>query len=454
MAKPRRALRKRLVALTTPIFVETLLIMMLGVVDTIMLGLYADRAVAAVGVVNQLLFLVFLAFGVTTAGTTVLCSQYIGARQREGFLQAVGVSLVFNALLGGIVSLLLYHDSTTLLLFMDLQPELIPDAQSYMQIVGGGAVLQAVALTLSAVLRSAGLAVWPMWATLIMNLLNGVGNYGLIFGALGLPEMGVEGAAISTVCSRAVCMVILLVVLFRTAVPALPVRLFRPFPTDKLRNLLRIGLPSAGEQVSYCLSQVVITYFINMLGTNALTARTYSVNLVMLSFLFSLALGQGGSICIGHLVGEGRKNAAYVLGLYCLKLSLIITVCMSVATALAGRAIIPLLTANAEVIEMVGLVLLIDVVLEVGRAVNILFVNSLRATGDAAYPFWVGVVVMWVMATGMGYVFGITLGLGLAGMWLAFLLDENIRAVILFRRWKSRRWESKALVRRTSVEKT
>lgn len=432
----RHILHRRLAGLTAPIFMETLLVMLLGVADTIMLGLYADRAVAAVGVVNQLLFLVFLIFGVTTAGTTVVCSQFLGARNREAFLQTVGVSLALNSLLGVLVSALLYRQGHILLKLMDLQPELMVDANAYIILVGGGAFLQAIALTFSAVLRSANRAVWPMWSALAMNLFNIAGNYALIFGNFGFPELGVTGAAISTVTSRFLCALLLCFITFRSVVPSLRLRLFRPFPTDKLRALLHIGLPSAGEQVSYCLSQVIITYFINMLGTDALIARSYSINLVMPSYLFSLALGQGGAICIGHLVGGGHRQAAFVLGRFCLRITLSVTIVMSILTALVGWQIIPFLSANPNVISMVSIVLIIDVFLEIGRSVNILFVNALRAIGDALYPFWVGVVVMWSMATGMGYVLGIPLGYGLPGMWVAFTLDECIRAVIFTLRWQ------------------
>lgn len=438
----RHAMHRRLAGLATPIFIETLLIMMLGVADTIMLGLYADKAVAAVGVVNQLLFLIFLAFGVATTGTTVICSQFLGGRQRDGFLQTVGVSLLFNAALGISVSALLYYHSHFFLQLMDLQPELMEDAGLYMLIVGGGAFLQAIALTFSAILRSANLAVWPMWATLFMNIMNVIGNYCLIFGNFGLPELGVTGAAFSTVTSRVVCVLILCFITFRTAVPSLPLRLFRPFPWDKLKAVLGIGVPSAGEQMSYCLTQVVITYCINMLGTDALAARTYSANLVMISYLFSLALGQAAAICIGHLVGGGHRHAAYVLGMNCLRITVVVSGIMAVFTAVLGRELIPHLTSNPAVIASVSTILLIDIVLEFGRSVNILFVNSLRAIGDAVYPFWVGVVVMWSMAAGMGYVLGLGLGFGLAGMWWAFTMDESVRALIFIRRWS--KWGGKS----------
>jgi Na+-driven multidrug efflux pump len=90
--------------------------------------------------------------------------------------------------------------------------------------------------------------------------------------------------------------------------------------------------------------------------------------------------------------------------------------------------------------------LVVDVLLEVGRTSNIFAGSTLRATGDTVYPFVVGVVFQWSVAVGLAYVLGIPLGLGLVGMWIGFALDENIRGVILLRRWRSGRWRSKGFV--------
>lgn len=443
----RRSLKTRLANLTAPIFIETLLIMLLGAVDTIMLSQYSDNTVAAVGVVNQLLNLVFLIFGVTTAGTSVLCSQYLGAGQHKNMLQVVGLSILFNTAIGLVCSAFLFFGAHGMLSLMELRPELINDGLSYMEIVGGGAFLQAISLTLSAVLRSANKAYYPMVVTLIINIVNIFGNYALIFGKFGFPQMGVEGAAISTTVSRTVAMLLLFGILFAKLIRRIPLSYFKPFPVDKFKNLMAIGLPSAGEQISYSFSQVVITYFINMLGNEALTARTYAMNIIMFTYLFSMSLGQGGGICIGHLIGEHKNRAALILGRYCLKWSIIISIGMAVFSAAMGKTIVGLLTSNPEIIRMTVTVLMIDIVLELGRAVNIFCVYALRSAGNANYPFIVGLIVMWSCAVGGSYLFGITLGWGLAGMWWAFTLDENIRAVILSRRWNSRKWERYSFVK-------
>ena len=274
-----------------------------------------------------------------------------------------------------------------------------------------------------------------------------IGNYSLIFGKFGCPELGVEGAAISTAFSRGVSMVILFVILFRKHIHRFPLAYFRPFPFIELKNLMRVGLPSAGEQLSYSSSQVVITFFINMLGVEALATRTYCVNIIMFVYLFSISMAQGGAICIGHLIGEKKPHAAFLLGKYVMKKSVMITLILSGIIAASGHAILSWLTSNPEIIRMGVIVLLIDVVLEIGRPINIFATNALRAAGDVNYPFYVGLVVMWSVAVGIGYLFGIYWAWGICGMWVAFALDENIRGIIFVRRWYGMKWVNKSFVR-------
>lgn len=445
--RPRKIIRRQLFSLASPIFIETLLIMFTGATDVFMLSRYSDETVAAGGVVNQLLNLVFILYGITTLGTSVLCSQYLGAKQKKNVAQVIGISLLVNLIMGGIVSVGLWLFAAPSLKLMGLDDNLVGYGVSYMTLVGGFSFLQSLAMTLSAILRSHNKAYYPMFVTLLINIINVVGNYFLIFGNFGAPRLGITGAGISTVISRTVAVILLAYLLFRKVAPVPPLKYFKPFPWDKIKNLLLVGLPAAGEQVSYNLSQVVITYLSVMMGNAALTARTYAMSIVMFSYVFSLAIGNGAAIAIGHLVGADKGNAAFSLEKYSIRLALWVTVFVSVLTALAGTDIFKLLSSNPEVIRLGAMVLYIDVVLEIGRAVNITSVDSLIAAGDVMYPFVTGIIVMWLVATLLSYVLGIWWGWGLNGIWLAMALDENIRAVIFERRWKSRKWMSKGFTR-------
>jgi Na+-driven multidrug efflux pump len=282
-----------------------------------------------------------------------------------------------------------------------------------------------------------------MVVTAVVNVVNIVGNYALIFGRLGCPQMGVDGAAIATAVSRAVATVLLGVIHFRGHIGTFPLRYFVPVPWRELRNLLFIGIPAMSENISYNLSQVVVTYFINHISNEALATRTYCANIIMFVYLFCLSITQGGDILVGHLVGQRHHQAAYLLGNYFFRWSMVITLTGSALLALVGRDILAAFTDNPDIIAMGTWVFVVDWFLEIGRTSNIFATSTLRATGDAYYPLMIAIIFNWTVAVGLSYVIGIPLGFGLIGMWIAFALDENIRGVILMRRWRSGKWRTK-----------
>ena len=441
------SLKRQLKLLTVPVFIEMALVMMLGAVDTVMLSRYSDNSVAAVGLDNQLISLVFLVYQFFSMGAAILCAQYIGAGLRKRLVQVVGMALTVNLMLGLTVSALLFLYAEQLLQLMGLRPELMDDGLVYLRLTGALSFFQALSLTFSASLRSADKVVYPMVVTGIVNVVNILGNYALIFGHWGCPQLGVEGAAIATAASRAIATLLLAVIHFKVHIPRFPLHYFRPIPWQELKNLLHIGIPAMSENISYSLSQVVITFFINQISNEALAARTYCHNMIMFVYLFCISITQGGDILVGHLVGQRRHQAAYVLGNYFFRWSMVITVTGSILLALTGRSILSAFTDNTEIITMGVWVLVIDVFLEVGRTANIFAVGTLRATGDVVYPVIIGIIFQWSIAVGLSYVIGIPLGYGLVGMWIGFALDENIRGIILMRRWRSGKWKTKGFVK-------
>ena len=440
------SLKRQLKVLTIPVFIEIALVMLLGAVDTVMLSRYSDNSVAAVGLDNQLIMLVFLVYQFFSMGAAILCAQYIGAGLRKRLVQVVGMALVVNLMLGLTVSALLFFFAEDLLLLMGLRPELMDDGLVYLRLTGALSFFQALSLTFSASLRSADKVIYPMVVTGIVNVVNIFGNYALIFGHWGCPQLGVEGAAIATAASRGVSMLLLAIIHFKVHIPRFPLHYFRPMPWQELRNLLRIGIPAMSENISYSLSQIVVTFFINQISNEALATRTYCYNMIMFVYLFCVSITQGGDILVGHLVGQRRHQAAYILGNYFFRASMIVTLTGSILLAIMGRSILSAFTDNQEIITMGVWVLIIDVFLEIGRNSNIFAGSTLRATGDTVYPFVVGIIFQWTVAVGVSYVIGIPLGYGLVGMWIGFALDESIRGVILVRRWRSGKWRTKGFV--------
>ncbi|MBM7579779.1 MATE family efflux transporter [Jeotgalibacillus terrae] len=435
--------RLTLFALTWPIFIEISLHMLMGNADTLMLSQYSDDSVAAVGISNQILALIIVMFGFVATGTSILVAQYLGAEKNKSAAEIAVVSIAANLVFSLILSLLLFIFDDKILLLMDLPPELLPEATVYLQIVGGLSFIQAVIMTLGAVLRSYSFTKDAMYVTLGMNILNVAGNYIVIFGAFGFPVLGVEGVAYSTVISRFIGLIVLFILLIKRIDGGLPfVSLFK-LPVSHLKNLLKIGIPSAGEQLSYNASQLVITAFIASLGTEAITTRVYTLNIMMFIFLFAISIGQGTQILIGHMVGAGKYEEAYQRGIKSLRIAIMISFGMALLFSVFSETLLGIFTANEDILFLGSILIYLTIILEPGRSFNLVVINSLRAAGDVKFPVYIGILSMWGVAVLFAYLLGIVFGLGLIGIWIAFILDEWLRGILMLRRWRSKGWIEK-----------
>ncbi|TMW71509.1 MATE family efflux transporter [Alteribacter natronophilus] len=431
-----------LFALTWPIFIEIFLHMLMGNADTLMLSQYDDQAVAAVGVANQIMSVIIVMFGFVAMGTAILIAQYLGARQEREAGRIAVVSLAANLVFGLALSLILFGFAPQILGAMNLPPELMNMALVYLRIVGGFAFVQALIMTAGAIVKSHGFTKDVMWVTLGMNVLNVIGNYLLIFGPGPFPSLGAQGVAISTAGSRTIGFIVLGFLLYRRVNGELPfAAVFRSFPKPEIQQLLKIGIPSAGEHLSYNMSQFVITIFIAAMGTAELTARVYVTNIMMFILLFAVAIGQGTQIIVGHLVGEGKYREAYERCMKSLWIGMGLSIGAASLFAVFREPILSIFTDNPDIIEIGGILLLLTIILEPGRTFNLIVINCLRAAGDVRFPVYIGILSMWGVSVTISYTAGLVFGLGLIGVWLSFIADEWLRGLLMLRRWKGRKWE-------------
>lgn len=429
-----------LFALTWPIFIEISLYMLMGSADTLMLSQYSDNSVAAVGVSNQLLNLLIVMFSFITTGTTIVIAQLLGAGRKQEATQVAYVSLGTNFLISFVISLLMFVLAVPILTMMGLSSELMPDATVFLQIVGLLSFIQALIMTYSAILKSYGFTRDTMYVTIGMNLLNVAGNYLVIFGPFGFPVLGVMGVALSTSFARLIGLTaMILIVRHRIGLQFSFKQMFYIQRTH-LKKLLKIGIPSAGEQLSYNGSQMIITLFITFMGTQALAAKVYTQNLMMFIMLFGAAISQGTQILIGRLIGAKEFDAAYRRCMKSLYWAIAISLLSSTALSLSSTHLLTFFTSNSEIIQIASLLLILTIVLEPGRSFNMVIINSLRAAGDAKFPVYMAMISMWGIGLPIAYLLGIQLEMGLIGVWISFIVDEWVRGIFMYRRWRSRVW--------------
>ncbi|ACB77035.1 MATE family efflux transporter [Opitutus terrae] len=435
-----RAQPKNLLSIAWPIFIEQALRILVGTVDVFMVSHISDGAVAALGVAHQIVILFLIVFNFIAIGASVVITHHLGARDRAGADHIATTAISVNTWMGVAVSLCVFAFAAPMLRLMQLPGDLMPFAVPFLTLMGGTLFMESMNMSISAVLRAHHHTRDAMLVTLGQNIINFLAVCTALFGWFGFPKMGVLGVALASVFSRCCACIALWILLdYRTKL-RLRARNFLEISRQRVRRILHIGLPAAGEHLSYWLALMVVTSFIARLGGEALAIQSYTLQVQRLVMVFSVALGLGTEILIGHMVGAGDFERAYHELLKSLRLGFTIAIGAAIVVALAAPAIVHVFTPTADIIAGAALLLRLSVLIEPGRVFNIVVINSLRATGDARFPVQIGAVCMWFIWVPLAWLLGLKLGFGLVGFWISMAVDEWLRGIIMYRRWKLRQW--------------
>ena len=438
--------------LAGPMFFEMFLNILVNNVDTLMLSHYSENAVGAVGNANQVMGLIILMLNIIATATGVVVSQYLGAKRYDKMNMIYTLVLVVNLIFGILLSGLMVVLKVPAMTLIGVSAEMMPDAVTYITLVGGTMFLQAGYSVMSQILRCNGHAKVGLYISIAMNIINIVGNYVCLYGPLKFLNLGVVGVAIPTVLARAVALLVAICVFYKYKLGKFSLKLLNPFPFKMLVQMIRIGLPSAGESMSYNMYQMVLLSFVNSLGNDAVNARVYCNSLISMANVFSNSVAMATQIVTGHLVGAGNEDGDYKRVWSSLKMSLPITIGLSGVNWLLSPFSLRLFTDNEHIIQIAFWVMLVDILLEVGRCLNMTFVCSLKASGDYVFPLVVGLITMWGLGVTVGYGAGIVAGIGVAGIFLGTAADECIRGLIVMGRWKSGKWRGKSIVQKQVSE--
>lgn len=438
--------KKNLISLIIPIFFELLLVTIVGNIDTIMLGYYSDEAVGAIGGITQLLNIQNVIFSFINMATAILTAQFLGAKDYKRVKQVISVSLVLNVLLGLILGGIYLFFWESLLQKINLPGELIGIGKYYFQMVGGLCILQGIILSCGAILKSHGRPTETLIINVGVNILNIIGNAFFIFGWLGMPVLGPTGVGISTVISRGIGCVAAFYMMCKYCNFTFKKKYIKPFPFKIVKNILSIGFPTAGEHLAWNVGQLMIVAMVNTMGTTIIASRTYLMLISSFTMTLSIALGQGTAIQVGHLVGAGEIKEVYHKCLKSLKIALIFAFVTTSLVFLFRKPIMSIFTTNPDILKASLKIFPLMILLEMGRVFNIVIINSLHAAGDIKFPMFMGITCVFAVAVLFSYLFGISLGWGLAGIWLANAMDEWIRGLAMYFRWKSKKWQNKSFV--------
>ena len=421
---------------------QSLISSLVNTVDTLMIGQLGDLELSAVGLVNQVYFIVTLITSGTISGATIFLAQFYGKQNWKGMRQAsalasivvIGVTALF-ALIG-----ILFPD--VLLRFFSQEDELIQEAARYFRVVAWSYIQAGLSLVMAMILRNVGKPVFPLAVTCIAIMTNVVGNYILIFGHFGVPTMGVVGAAIATVIARCAEFAILAVVLYTRC------RQYAPRPADfiyiprpLIRQYVKIALPVTVSEA--CWSTGIAFYsvvYYHMGYVYGAAVNIVKVVEQMLTCAFK-GTGQAAAIILGNLLGQGREETAVFCSSRMARYNVIAGACVGVLLIAGAGPFLSLYAVSDTVKDIASLMMVyLACIMPVKGYTWMHITSTLRAGGDTKACMIIDNVTVWCFSLPLAFLTGYILNLNIEIVYLCVVLDDVVKAILVHQRVHSRKW--------------
>lgn len=430
----------RLFSLTWPLLVELLLGMTVGIAGTAMAARMSDTSGAAFALAHHIFGTLFLVFRIVGAGVGVVLTQALGAGRRDAADRVARAVLGASTWIGLAVALPAAVGAPGLLRLMNAPAEVLPLAAPLLIALAPAMLLDAWNASMTAVMRAHLRARDTLAVMVAMQITHLLLMGPLMFGFGPLPALGLVGYAVAVIVARLLAIALHLW-LWRARLGLRPLwsdawRLRR----SELAAVAHIGLPGAAENIAYRLAYMVSVAVVGSLGAVALSTHAYTMQIVMVVLLFGLSTGLSVEILVGRHIGAGCLHEAHTLVRRAMARGLPASVVAATLAALSAPWTLRLFTQDPQIIRAGTVLLWWTVLLEPGRTFNLVVINALRATGDARFPVVAGAASMVVVLAGGSWLLGSHFGLGLVGVWIAYIADEWLRGLIMWRRWATLAW--------------
>ncbi len=427
--------------LAWPVILENLFQTALGTASMIMVADLGAAAVAGVGTATQILFVLQAAFGAVTTGTTVLIARAIGAGQDDEANLITKQSLVLGTILAAVLGLIGYLYSDSLIRMLGAEPDVVALGGGYLRITMVSGLVLLGMFVISGALRGAGDTRTPMVVTGLINVINVAVAYLLIFGELGLPALGVDGAAWAAAISRAIGVAILLWLLVRGK-GVLNIRgLDGWLPNTSIYvRITRLGTPSMLEQLAMSGGMLIYGIIAISLGTTVYAVQRITFQALSISFMPGLGFAMAATAMVGQCLGARRADLSEISTWYSVKMAVAWMTIMGVLMVAFAGPIMRIFTDDLEMIVLGVDALKVIAFSQPFMGIAQVLAGSLRGAGDTQFPMFSTTLGVWVIRLPLGYLFGPVLGWGLSGIYMSNILDAVVRSVAQLLRYRSGKW--------------
>jgi MATE family multidrug resistance protein len=423
---------KKILSLAYPVIIGQLGTIMMGVVDSIMVGKLGSAQLAASSLANSLYLLVLIIAIGNAVAVTPLIAILLGAKKIDECGIYYQNSFIINlvmAFLTFAITILCSH----FLYFFNQAKEVEAYTKSYLQIIGLSAFPLMVFQTNKQFIEGMSIMRPAMIVTLIANVVNAFANWLLIFGNLGMPRLELDGAGWATFISRVFMAASMLIFVHRSerfsnynltfSLKVLDIRI--------IKTILRVGIPSGFQYFFEVGAFSFAVVMVGWIGAKELAAHQIAISLASVSFMGVLGISQAGGILVGNAVGEQNITKARKAGFHSIFLGMV-WMSFSGLIFILFKNYLPMIYINdTEVISAASNLLVIAALFQLSDGIQAVGVGICRGLTDVKIPTLITFVAYWVISLPVGYLLGFIFNLGLEGVWIGLLIGLTVSAILL-----------------------
>lgn len=432
--------------LSLPVILANGLQSLTNITNLYFAGQLGPVEIAAIGISNSVNMLVLVAFMSITAASMALAAQAKGSRNEQDLSRVAHQSISLGVIMWLVLGTLGVIFAEPILTFLNGggDPRAVVLGTQYLQIMFGGIIFMVLNLTISSLMQGAGDTVTPLWIAVGMNIINVFLNYAFIFGFGPIPGLGVPGAAIGTVLSRAIAAAAGIMVMYSGRnIVRLGLGSYRPNLTA-FREILSIGIPSGLQGIVRNTSQLLVIRIVTATAAGTLGASALSIGLQVesLAFMPGLAISIAATSVVGQALGAWNKRDARLRGDAAIILGMIVMSAIAIPLAIFAPQVMRLFdpTAN-EILHAAGTSYIrINAAVLPFLAYAMIANGALRGAGDTTPGMWGAVLSRWIIVVPVAWLLALQLGIGVDGVWYALAIGTVFQAAFVLWNWQSPRW--------------
>ncbi len=430
----------KVLRIAAPLILQRLSYQVQTWVDRAMLGHVDSGYFSAIGNVLVPYHAVSAVISAMCCGTTIIIAHSIGANNKEKARGYAECSYIGNSLFPIIAFLFFFFFSGFLFEIMGVQSPILEYAVSYMRIISISLLVMGPVSTSTSIMQGMGITKVIMLTGIISNIINVVLDWLLIFGNLGFPALGIEGAAIATVIGNLVTAPIPVVYVFKSKriTLGLTIKSALKFRWSMYKNVLKIGVPSGFEYFLWNLANFVIMTFLNRIDMISPGIYSLILGIENLPLVLYMGFANASLTLVGQKTGAGAHDEAIKIGFRCLRFAVITCTVIATVFILVPEGILSIFTDDTALISYATGFFILTALKMFPKSVNNVIGLSIRGLGDTKWMLY-SQIIGAVLVIGLSYILIFLAGLGLWGIFITMLVDETIRGVVnLLRFWKGR----------------